>query len=77
MITFVAVLLSLGLQAAPVVSLPATPQGKQLEAFVKAFRTSEAAFVAYQGENMLPKRTPEQYKTMYARSARILATSLS
>ena len=56
MITLVVVLLSLGLQAAPAVTLPATPQGKQLETFVKAFRTSEAAFVAYQGENLLPSR---------------------
>ena len=77
MITFVAVLLSLGLQAAPVVSLPATPQGKQLEAFVKAFRTSEAAFVAYQGENMLPKRTRSNTGRCTRACARILATSLS
>lgn len=54
-------------QAAGAMALPATPQGKQLDAFVAAFRTSETAFVAYQAENMLPKRTPEQHKTMYAR----------
>ncbi|MGE0862540.1 MAG: hypothetical protein AB7P34_01460 [Vicinamibacterales bacterium] len=67
MLTLVAALLSLGLQAAPAVSLPATPQGRQLDAFVTTFRTSETAFVAFQAENMLPKRTPEQHKTMYAR----------
>ncbi len=67
MITLIAALLSLGLQATPAVTLPTTPQGKQLDAFVKALRTSEAAFVAFQAENMLPKRTPEQHKTMYAR----------
>jgi hypothetical protein len=66
-LTLVVALLSIGLQAAPTVTLPATPQGKQLDAFVTAFRTSETAFVAFQAENMLPKRTPEQHKTMYAR----------
>lgn len=67
MCTLIAVLLGLGLQAAPAVSLPATPQGRQLDAFVKAFRTSETAFVNYQAENMLPNRTPEQHKSMYGR----------
>jgi hypothetical protein len=54
-------------QTAAAAALPATPQGKQLEAFVKALRSGEAAFVTFQAENMLPKRTPEQQKTMYAR----------
>jgi len=54
-------------QATPAVSLPSTPQGRQLDAFVTAFRAGEAAFVAYQAGNMLPKRTPEQHKTMYGR----------
>jgi hypothetical protein len=66
MFTLVAALLSIGLQAAPV-SLPATPQGKQLDAFVTALRASETAFVTFQAENMLPKRTPEQHKSMYGR----------
>ena len=66
MFTLVAALLSVGLQAAPV-SLPPTPQGRQLEAFVAALRTSETAFVTFQAENMLPKRTPEQQKSMYSR----------
>lgn len=44
----VAALLSLGLQASLAVALPPTPQGKQLDAFVKALRTSEAAFVTFQ-----------------------------
>lgn len=67
MITLVAVLLGIGLQAAPAVSLPATPQGKQLTAFVTALRAGETAFVTFQNDNMLPKRTPEQHKTMYGR----------
>ena len=67
MITVIAALISISLQASSAVSLPATPQGKQLEAFVKALRTSEAAFVTFQADNMLPKRTPEQHKTMYGR----------
>lgn len=32
-----------------------------------ALRTSEAAFVAFQAENMLPKRTAEQHQSMYGR----------
>lgn len=32
-------------QAAPSATLPATPQGRQIEAFVKALRSGEAAFV--------------------------------
>jgi hypothetical protein len=66
MFTLVAALLGIGLQASPVVALPSTPQGRQLDAFVKALRTSEAAFVTFQADNMLPKRTPEQHKTMFA-----------
>ena len=66
MITIIAALVSLGLQAAAV-SLPPTPQGKQLAAFVTALRAGEGAFVTYQAENMLPKRTPEQHKSMFAR----------
>ena len=54
-------------QTTPAPTLPATPQGKQLDAFVKALRAGEAAFVTFQAENMLPKRTPEQHKTMYLR----------
>lgn len=67
MIIVIAALLSIGLQAPPAASLPATPQGRQLDAFVKALRTSEAAFVTFQAEHMLPKRTPEQHKTMCQR----------
>jgi len=83
MFTLVAALLSIGsvaemagtkvpvllqqAQATPVVSLPSTPQGKQLDAFVTALRASETAFVTFQAENMLPKRTPEQHKSMFAR----------
>ena len=33
------------LQTSPSVTLPATPQGRQIEAFVKALRSGEAAFV--------------------------------
>lgn len=54
-------------QTAPAVTLPATPQGKQLDGFVKALQAGEAAFVMFQAGNMLPKRTPEQHKTMYWR----------
>lgn len=54
-------------QARPVAALPSTPQGKQLDAFVKALRTSEAAFVTFQADHMLPRRTPEQHKTIYGR----------
>ena len=54
-------------QATPSATLPATPQGRQIEAFVKALRSGEAAFVKYQEDNMLPKRTPEQLKTMHGR----------
>ena len=67
MITLAAALFSIALQATSAVSLPSTPQGKQLDAFVTAFRTSEAAFVTFQADHMLPTRTPEQHKTMYAR----------
>jgi hypothetical protein len=63
----VALLFGLAVQAAAPVTLPATPQGKQVEAFVKALRTGEDAFVAFQGEHMLPARPVEQRKKMYAR----------
>ncbi|MEO8679478.1 MAG: hypothetical protein ABI665_10560 [Vicinamibacterales bacterium] len=67
MITFIAVVLSLALQAAPAITYPSTPQGKQVEGFVKAFQAGEAAFVTFQGEHMLPARTADQRRTMYAR----------
>lgn len=67
MITLLAAVFSLTLQATPPATLPATPQGKQLQAFVTSLRAGEAAFVAFQADNMLPKRTPEQHQTMYAR----------
>ena len=67
MIPLIAALVSVALQATPVVGFPATPQGRQVEAFVKAIHTGEAAFVAFQADHMLPARTEEQRKTMFAR----------
>jgi hypothetical protein len=51
----------------PPVALPNTPQGKQVQAFITALNSGEAAFVKFQQDHMLPTRTPEQLKTMYGR----------
>src|SRR5512145_3321408 len=65
----IAMLAGLFLQAGSVATLPATPQGKIVEGFVKAFNAGEAAFLKYQEQHMVPsqKRTPEERKAMYAR----------
>jgi len=51
------------------VTLPSTPQGKVVAAFVTAFRAGEPAFLNFQEQHMLSgqKRTLEERKAMYAR----------
>jgi len=56
-ITLIAALASVALQATPAVAFPANPQGRQVEAFVKALHTGEAAFVTFQADHMLLART--------------------
>jgi hypothetical protein len=63
----IAVLVTFALLSQAPVTLPNTPQGKQVQAFISALNSSEAAFVKFQDDHMLPKRTPEQLKTMYGR----------
>lgn len=48
-------------------ALPATPQGKMVEGFIKALRTDEATFNMFVEKNVLAGRSPEQRKTMYGR----------
>lgn len=62
------------LVAQPTATLPATPQGKHVEAFVAALNTSEAAFIKFIESQSIPKRTPDQQKTMYARMKKDFGT---